>query len=72
MIANDDGGAALFQTHHEDPDLNILDIVMLEMEAMDNLPDVDADSDRIFQLFDNLVSNALRCTPEGRVIQLSA
>ncbi len=47
MIAADDGGTALFQTHHEDPDLNILDIVMLEMEAMENLPDVDADPDRI-------------------------
>ncbi|MCP5100074.1 MAG: HAMP domain-containing protein [Chloroflexi bacterium] len=38
----------------------------------DDLPDVTADSDRIVQVLDNLVHNAIRYTPQGGDITLSA
>jgi signal transduction histidine kinase len=72
VISADDGGTALFQTHHEDPDLNILDIVMLEMDIEEKLPEVEVDRDRTVSLLYSPVSDTLRYTAEGRVIQLSA
>lgn len=46
--------------------------VTLRTEAGTDLPDVLADSDRISQVLANLVSNALRYTPAGAEIVLSA
>ncbi len=42
--------------------------ITLEVEIPDSLPDVYADSHRLLQVFDNLLTNALRHTPEkGRI-----
>ncbi len=46
--------------------------ISLETEADSNLPDVNADSYRIVQVFGNLMENALRYTPSGGRIKLSA
>jgi two-component system, OmpR family, sensor histidine kinase BaeS len=46
--------------------------VRLDMELGPHLPMVEADRERIAQVLANLVSNALRYTPEGGVITLSA
>ncbi|MGB3717380.1 MAG: ATP-binding protein [Candidatus Promineifilaceae bacterium] len=46
--------------------------VELVLDAGHDLPDVDVDPDRIAQVLDNLMSNALRFTPEGGRVQLSA
>jgi signal transduction histidine kinase len=46
--------------------------VELALDAPANLPDVLADPDRMAQVLDNLVANALRYTPENGRIQLSA
>ena len=46
--------------------------ISLETEADANLPDVNADSYRIIQVFGNLMENALRYTPSGGRIKLSA
>jgi two-component system OmpR family sensor kinase/two-component system sensor histidine kinase BaeS len=42
--------------------------ITLTVAAPDNLPSVQADSDRIQQVLHNLLSNALRHTPEGGTI----
>ncbi len=44
----------------------------LEMQIAPDLPMVDADRERLAQVLANLVSNALRYTPSGGVITLSA
>jgi signal transduction histidine kinase len=46
--------------------------VQLRIEAAEDLPEVDADPDRIAQVFNNLAINALRHTPAGGSVTLSA
>jgi signal transduction histidine kinase len=46
--------------------------IRLEVQLAPDLPFVDVDRERIAQVLANLVSNALRYTPEGGVITLSA
>ncbi|MEN9936110.1 MAG: hypothetical protein RLZZ387_2689 [Chloroflexota bacterium] len=46
--------------------------VALRVEAAAQLPSVHVDTDRMTQVLNNLVSNALRHTPEGGTITLSA
>lgn len=46
--------------------------IRLEARAAPDLPLIDVDRERIAQVLANLVSNALRYTPEGGVITLSA
>jgi signal transduction histidine kinase len=46
--------------------------VALHIEAPDALPQIDADPQRMAQVLANLVANALRYTPEGGSIVLSA
>jgi signal transduction histidine kinase len=40
----------------------------LRIEAADNLPSVMVDADRMTQVFNNLVSNALRYTSQGSIV----
>ena len=58
--------AALFQ-HHADRYQ-----VSLQVDASADLPEIRIDEARMMQVMDNLVSNALRYTPEGGSIFLSA
>lgn len=58
--------AALFQHHAGRYRVN------LRVEAIENLPEIRVDEARMMQVMDNLVSNALRYTPEGGEIVLSA
>lgn len=46
--------------------------VTIDTRAADSLPNVMADPDRLAQVLDNLLSNALRYTPRNGRIQLSA
>ena len=46
--------------------------IELTVDVEDNLPDVYVDPDRMAQVLDNLLSNALRYTPENGRIQLTA
>lgn len=46
--------------------------VTLAVEAPDTLPEIWVDEARMMQVFDNLISNAMRYTPEGGKITLSA
>ncbi len=46
--------------------------VALRVESPDSLPSVDVDTSRMTQVLNNLVSNALRYTPSGGAITLSA
>lgn len=46
--------------------------VRLVVQASPSLPDVHADPNRLKQIFNNLVSNALKFTPEGGSIVLGA
>ena len=46
--------------------------VHIDVQASPDLPLIDVDRERIAQIFGNLVSNALRYTPEGGNITLSA
>ncbi len=46
--------------------------VALHVEAPDNLPQIEADPQRMSQVFANLVANALRYTPAGGTIALRA
>lgn len=46
--------------------------IELEMEIEDGLPLIEVDPDRMGQVLDNLLSNALRHTPEGGTIRLIA
>jgi signal transduction histidine kinase len=45
--------------------------ISLKVEIQDNLPEINLDSERMEQVLGNLVSNALRYTPEGGEISLS-
>lgn len=46
--------------------------IWIELNVTETLPDVYVDPDRMAQVLDNLLSNALRYTPENGRIQLSA
>jgi signal transduction histidine kinase len=46
--------------------------IELEIEIEEGLPEIEVDPDRIGQVLDNLLSNALRHTPEGGTIRLLA
>lgn len=46
--------------------------IELQIDAEDNLPSLSVDPDRMSQVLDNLLSNALRHTPEGGSIRLFA
>ncbi len=46
--------------------------VTLQVDLEENLPEVRADPDRIYQVMVNLISNALRFNREGGVIRVSA
>ncbi len=46
--------------------------ITLQMTADSSLPDVFVDRDRMAQVLDNLVSNALRYTPDGGWVKLTA
>lgn len=46
--------------------------ITLRVDAEDNLPAVRVDPERMNQVFDNLVANALRYTPQGGEIRLAA
>lgn len=46
--------------------------VALTIQAPSDLPDITADEARMMQVFDNLIVNALRYTPQGGQITLSA
>jgi PAS domain S-box-containing protein len=45
---------------------------VIRVEAPDRLPDLKADSDRIRQVLSNLVSNAIKYSPEGGEVVISA
>lgn len=45
--------------------------IRLVMNAPQGLPTLQLDSERMMQVFDNLISNALRHTPEGGEVRLS-
>ena len=44
----------------------------LTMDLPDQLPDIVADRDRVLQVMMNVVSNAIKYTPDGGAIQISA
>jgi signal transduction histidine kinase len=46
--------------------------IQLETDIQADLPDIQVDSDRITQVLNNLISNALRYTPEGGTITVQA
>ena len=46
--------------------------VSLQVKAGDDLPDIEVDPERMAQVLNNLVSNALRYTPAGGVVILTA
>jgi len=46
--------------------------VVIRIEASNDLPEIEVDEARMMQVLDNLISNALRYTPPGGVIVLSA
>jgi signal transduction histidine kinase len=46
--------------------------IRLSVAASDNLPEITVDPERMAQVFANLVANALRYTPSGGLIELSA
>ncbi len=58
--------AELFRHHAEQQQ------VTLEVEPNGDLPDIFVDEARLLQVMDNLISNALRYTPSGGKITLSA
>jgi two-component system, OmpR family, sensor histidine kinase BaeS len=58
--------AAPFMRHAE------LQHVTLMVKTDDHLPEINVDEARMMQVFSNLISNALRYTPENGTIQLSA
>lgn len=46
--------------------------IEIRVDAAEDLPEIDVDPDRMTQVLGNLISNALRYTPEGGKIVLSA
>jgi signal transduction histidine kinase/DNA-binding response OmpR family regulator len=46
--------------------------IQLELDCPDSLPPVEVDSDKISQVLSNLLSNALKYTPGGGCVRLSA
>jgi signal transduction histidine kinase len=61
-----DQAAALFHHHAARQEVTI------SVEAAENLPAIKVDEARMLQVMDNLISNALRYTPPGGKILLSA
>ncbi|HVN54621.1 MAG TPA: ATP-binding protein [Anaerolineaceae bacterium] len=61
-----DQAAALFQ--HQAAQQK----VSLEVDAREDLPSLQVDEARMMQIFGNLITNALRYTPSGGKVQLSA
>jgi two-component system sensor histidine kinase BaeS len=46
--------------------------ISFQIQSEPNLPEIEVDPDRMAQVLGNLVSNALRYTPEGGLLELSA
>lgn len=79
-----ESGRALMEFHPEMPDRLIAEAteqmsaayhekgVELAVEAAEDLPKVSADRDRVQLIFSNLLSNALRFTPPGGMVRVSA
>jgi signal transduction histidine kinase len=61
-----DQAAALFQHHAARQEVTI------SVDVTEDLPEIKVDEARMFQVMDNLISNALRYTPEGGKIVLAA
>ncbi len=61
-----DQAAALFQHHAERQSVTIA------VETQQDLPEVRVDEARMMQVMDNLISNALRYTPEKGIVTLGA
>ena len=61
-----EGAASLFAYQAKQNQVAIL------VEAVDNLPPIHIDENRMMQVLENLISNALRYTPSGGTITLAA
>src|SRR5690606_11490167 len=46
--------------------------IRIQIQASPSLPEVHVDAQRLKQIFNNLISNALKFTPEGGTVTLSA
>lgn len=46
--------------------------ITLNMNLLEDMPPVDADPDSVRQIMSNLLGNAIKCTPAGGVIDISA
>jgi len=83
-ISRIEGGALTIAPEHLDARQLVMDAldahqllaseasIVLHLDLPDELPPVSADRDRILQVFENLVGNAIKFTPEGGTITLGA